>query len=394
VLAGGLPESLESADLLAAACAQLLLAGSRLGLSEAEATALFEEGRARAASPRRQVMLLVDYARWRLQALGTADAMLEGGREAQRIANSAGDREALGMATWALGLGCWVEQRIPEALTWMDELIELAAGDARLGTETMGYSVLAFAHAIRAALRAWSGRLDVADADAERAAGVAAEQTSLELSGFVHFMTVLAKETRGDAARTAALARSLFSLRERVVNELIDIQAQVALGMSLLLDRDWGQAAETLERPVLEMRTRRVSLMLEALALDRLAEALLGTGDLVGAEVRAREALEVARVRRIRMGSRGPLLLARIVARARGASARAEVEQLLEESVAYIEETGARAWIPLLHETRAELEQACGDTAAAKRELHEAQRLYAEMGATGHAERLARELGA
>ena len=30
---------------LAAACAQLLLAGSRLGLSEAEATALFEEGR-------------------------------------------------------------------------------------------------------------------------------------------------------------------------------------------------------------------------------------------------------------------------------------------------------------------------------------------------------------
>jgi adenylate cyclase len=392
-LAGGLPESLESADLLATACAQLLLAGSRLGLSEVEATALFEEGRSRAASPRRQVMLLVDYGRWRVQVLGTADALLEGGREAQRIAREAGDREALAMATWSLGIGCWIEQRIPEALNWIDELIELAAGDARLGTETMGYSMLAFAHAIRAALRAWSGRLDAADADAERAASIAAEQTSLELSGFVHFMTVLAKEARGDAARTAALARSLFALRERVVNELIDIQAVVALGMSLLLDRDWGQAAETLERPVLEMQTRRVSLMLEALALDRLAEALLGTGDLAGAEARAREALEVARVRRIRMGSRGPLLLARIVARARGATARAEVEQLLEQSLAYIEETGARAWVPLLHETRAELERACGDAAAAERELGEAQRLYAEMGATGHAERLTRELG-
>jgi len=163
--------------------------------------------------------------------------------------------------------------------------------------------------------------------------------------------------------------------------------------MSLLLDREWGQAAETLERPVLEMQTRRVSRMLEALALDRLAEALLGAGDLVGAETRAREALEAARVRGIRMGSRGPLLLARIVARARGATARAEVEQLLEESVAYLEETGARAWVPMLHETRAELERACGDTAAATRELREAQRLYAEMGATGHIERLARELG-
>ena len=32
-----------------------------------------------------------------------------------------------------------------------------------------------------------------------------------------------------------------------------------------------------------------------------------------------------------------------------------------------------------------------GDPAAAERELREAQRLYQEMGATGHAERLARE---
>jgi hypothetical protein len=68
------------------------------------------------------------------------------------------------------------------------------------------------------------------------------------------------------------------------------------------------------------------------------------------------------------------------------------VEQLLEESVAYLEETGMRAWVPLLHEARAELERACGDDAAAQRELREAQHLYAEMGATGHAERLAREL--
>ena len=86
------------------------------------------------------------------------------------------------------------------------------------------------------------------------------------------------------------------------------------------------------------------------------------------------------------------MLLARIVARARGATARAEVEQLLEESVIFIEETGARALVPLVHEARAELERACGDAAAAERELREAHRLYAEMGATGHAERLAREL--
>ena len=74
------------------------------------------------------------------------------------------------------------------------------------------------------------GGLDAADADAERAASIAAEQTSLELSGFVHFMTAMAVDVRGDATRTAAHARSLFALRERVVNELIDVQAEVALG--------------------------------------------------------------------------------------------------------------------------------------------------------------------
>jgi len=392
-LAGGLPESRESEDLLGAACAQLLLAGSRLGLSEAEATALFEEGRARAASPRLQVMVLVDYARWRLQAFGTPDTLLEHGREALRIAGSAGDREALAAATWSLGIGCWVAQRIPEALARMDELVELAAGDARLGTETLGLSVLVNALAVRAQLRAWSGRFDAAEADAERAAALAAEYGPLEISGFVHFFSALAEEARGDAARTAAHARALFALRERVVSEMLGKQAEVVLGMALLRDREWTQAAETLERLVADLQTRRVSLWIEVLALDRLAEALLGTGDLAAAEARAREARELARTGHSRLGYRGPLLLARIVARARGASARAEVEQLLEESVACIEETGARALVPMQHEARAELERSCGDAAAAERELREAHRLYAEMGATGHAERLARELG-
>jgi adenylate cyclase len=394
-LAGGLPESRESADLLAAACAQLLLAGSRLGLSEAEATALFEEGRARAAgtaSPRLQVMLLIDYARWQVQALGDPEGMIELGREAQQLAQSAGDREALLLATWSIGLGLWLEQRIPEALVHHDEVVELAAGDARLGTETLGWSALAFTFSIRALLHVWSGRFDAAEADAGRAASLAAEQTSLELTGQHHLSRALEEEARGDAAQVTVRARALIALRERVVNPMTADQADVALAMALLLDRECAEAAERLELFLADIRTRRTSLYFEPLALDRLAEALLGTGDLAAAEARAREALAVAGARGMRIGFRGPLLLARIVARARGATARAEVEQLLEVSAAYLEETGTRAWVPLLHEARAELERACGDAAAAERELREAQRLYAAMGATGHAERVAGEL--
>jgi hypothetical protein len=162
--------------------------------------------------------------------------------------------------------------------------------------------------------------------------------------------------------------------------------------MALLLDREWARAAEAFERVLADIRTRRLGLFFEPMVVDRLAEALLGMGDLAAAEARAREMTEIARTRRTRMGCRGPLLLARVVARARGAKARAEVEQLLEEAAADLEATGARALVPMLHEARAELERACGAAAAAERELREAQRLYAGMGATGHAERLAREL--
>ena len=48
---------------------------------------------------------------------------------------------------------------------------------------------------------------------------------------------------------------------------------------------------------------------------------------------------------------------------------------------------------PSLHEERAELARRSGDAPTRDRELREAHRLYTEMGATGHAERLAKELG-
>jgi len=57
-----------------------------------------------------------------------------------------------------------------------------------------------------------------------------------------------------------------------------------------------------------------------------------------------------------------------------------------------IHETGASAFAPLVHEERARLAHLLGDEPACERGLREAQRLFAEMAATGHAKRLAQEL--
>ncbi len=76
-----------------------------------------------------------------------------------------------------------------------------------------------------------------------------------------------------------------------------------------------------------------------------------------------------------------------------GERARSEVESALDRAAALARHTGAGSFEPFVHEERSRLAAVVGDTSAAKRELAEARRLFTEMGATGHAERLARELG-
>jgi hypothetical protein len=65
------------------------------------------------------------------------------------------------------------------------------------------------------------------------------------------------------------------------------------------------------------------------------------------------------------------------------------VARTLAEASALIEETEARCREPIVHEITAELARVRGDEATCDRELREARRLFVEMGATGHAERMA-----
>ena len=63
------------------------------------------------------------------------------------------------------------------------------------------------------------------------------------------------------------------------------------------------------------------------------------------------------------------------------------------DALELVEETNGRSIEPQLLEERARLAELLGDDAACERGLRDAQRLYVEIGAGGHAERLAEELG-
>jgi ATP/maltotriose-dependent transcriptional regulator MalT len=166
------------------------------------------------------------------------------------------------------------------------------------------------------------------------------------------------------------------------------------LGVAHRLSSAWDESIATLEE-ALHGATSGTNRMFEGYVRAELVKALLGRGELDRAEQEAHAALEVSHTQHCRYDEvRANLALARTQLRRADAPALARAEQALVRAQQLIDETDAQAHQPEVHECRAHLARRRGDAPAARRETEEARRLYADMGATPQAERLARELGA
>jgi hypothetical protein len=164
--------------------------------------------------------------------------------------------------------------------------------------------------------------------------------------------------------------------------------------MARLLAEDWSEAAAAFEEALRLIREDRAGLQLEARWLPLLAEAYLGAGDWDRARSAAEAAITQAEERGMRIQLLdGYLALARVLIATAGASATTEIEQALKKLADLIEETGSRFFEPTLRVERAKLAGLSGDNATRERELREAYRQFVQMGATGRAEHVARELG-
>jgi hypothetical protein len=83
--------------------------------------------------------------------------------------------------------------------------------------------------------------------------------------------------------------------------------------------------------------------------------------------------------------------LARVLLGSGGPAARSD-RGALARALELARDTGAKSHEPLVHVELAELARQSGDEEGHERELREAHRLFTEIGATGHAERLSAEL--
>jgi hypothetical protein len=122
------------------------------------------------------------------------------------------------------------------------------------------------------------------------------------------------------------------------------------------------------------------------------AQAQLARGDVAGARQTAEQAVALATARgHLLYAADAHVVLARALVHTPGVDPSA-VEAALAGAEALLHRTGYMMLRPQVLEVRAKLAYARGDEPGRTAHLREALRLYTEMGADGHAARLAREL--
>jgi hypothetical protein len=124
-----------------------------------------------------------------------------------------------------------------------------------------------------------------------------------------------------------------------------------------------------------------------------LGESYLGLGDAPRARRLVEQGLDLAHARgQLLIETFVSMALARVLLGSAGAVARTEIETALARALELARDTDTKAFEPLVHVELAELARQSGDETERERGLREAHRLFTEIGATGHAERLAAEL--
>ncbi len=266
---------------------------------------------------------------------------------------------------------------------WEDRGIEVTPH----GVPTVWY------YALRGFFLVYTGRLVEAAESLRRCERALRELGQAQPLSWWHAVSALRCALAGDPAAALSHGRLAVDEAEKVGSGLALVLAYGFDGAGLAANGEWAAAASRYELALERARGTRALLTLEAEILSGLARSQLGLGELARARATAEEALRCAIARRT-PGFEADAQLALAEARLAldGDAARPQIEAALQRCSELIEQTGARIYTPQVHEQRAALAGLAGDGAEAERELREAHRLYTEMGATGHAERVAREL--
>ena len=397
-LAPAVEDVSERAKLTLQACLRLLNLGWRMGGSEAEAAAVYAEGRAlaeRTGNRRALAMLVGSYSVVRVSIAGSAVDDVRYGEESARIAAECDDpalRAAVGTSP-AFGHLHAGDGRA--ALEWSARVLEEVGSDNVLGKELASVSPRAAMLFARAYALLYLGRLEEAWSQVREAERIAEESRELEVLGWVQMAWAHLAYACGGTESVLEHGRRSLEIAEKLDNETSRVLAYLALGTAYLIDAQPAAARDALHESVAIARDRRTGLVWLPQVLALLAEAHLALGERTEALATAREAIDLGSVGGCRYHEAlAQRALAAALLATDGVVPRAEIESALERAEHLVESIEGRALSPRILELRGRLAVALGDAPASDRALRQALELYRAIGATGHAERLAGELSA
>jgi tetratricopeptide (TPR) repeat protein len=251
----------------------------------------------------------------------------------------------------------------------------------------------AFCHGFKGWLLAELGELEDGRRLPEQGRKIAREQGDIEGAAYSHMQSTSVAYFAGEPVAALAHAEQALEIAERNGGSFARAHGWLFLGLAERMRGEWGRAIEALERSQAIVRESRTAVERDALRATLLGESYLGLGRAERARALVQEGLEIARAQgNVPDEMYAHLALARVLLGSAGTAARAEIEAALARTLELARHTGAKAYEPLVHVELAELARQSGQEDECQRELHEAHRLFTEIGATGHAERLASEL--
>jgi tetratricopeptide (TPR) repeat protein len=389
----GLPQAEGDGDLHARAYAGALHLCWRMGLSRDETRELLERGMAvadRIGNPSLRAKMLIPYAVI-CGVCGDDRERIRWSRAALELARGQGDRELEISARVPLATAlAWVGP-LPEALDVIDEGLGASSPEENLGRRDWDLQPYAYLLAVRSFIAARLGDHETAQKDAERAVEMARRDGSSDDLLCSHHYASLSAGLRGDRKKALDHAIEALGAAKKRASPGTTTMALMAAGEAYLHGGALQDALEHLESawpeelPDEGWRPR----------MSALAQAYLALGDLGKSRHWAERGLCACREGGHRLeASRVHLVMARLLLHPEVNGSREDIEAEIERADALTRESGARGLLPSVLEVRAELARREGDATEAGQMLREAHRLYTEMAATGHAERVARELEA